>query len=311
MNRLQIRDFPKVQTANVSPQGFEHQLQTLTKLQLEALERQQAQEFGIRFESSVSGADSSSLSHRSDIPAYKTPIIGLGILEKPLPEIPIRANERAKQTTLDKYLNARQRIYSDPSTGTPVKQVANYDMGFSFQPGDDEDLLARRTERDRAQRRTVDEYLGYRQCLPNPRGLGSNAPSSSTKEAARRPILVQDAKATVSPKPSQLPRIQDHDHILGRMDSSSSSIITAVRDNSRRSSANNSQAGQPRMKRNPDTTGSGSSDAISAVTAAARAYAAGNKRPSFESTRKGSGSGETRKDAKGNDIESSKSMMPN
>jgi hypothetical protein len=308
---LQIGNSPKVQKANGLPQGSEHQLQSLTKLQLEALERQQAQEFGVKFESSVSGADSSSLSHRSDIPAYKTPLIGLGILEKPLPEIPIRAKERGKQTTLDKYLNARQHSYSDPNTGTPVKKVADYDMGFSFQPGDDEDLLAKRTERDRAQRRTVDEHLGYRPCLPILRDPGSNTPSSPTKEASRRPRLVQDPKATVSPKPSQLPRIQDHDHILGRMDSSSSSIVTAVRDNSGRSSANNSQAGQPRLKRNTDTTGSGSSDATSAVTAAARAYAVGNKRPSFESNRKGSGSGEKRKDAKGNDIEGSKSMMPN
>ncbi|KAG0646694.1 hypothetical protein D0Z07_6211 [Hyphodiscus hymeniophilus] len=241
-----------VQAAKISMQGSVHGIQTLTKVQLKALERQQAQEFGVNFESSVSGADSSSVSHHSDIPPQRTPLLGLGIHEKPLPEIPISANERAKQTTLDKYLSSRQHSYSDPNTPTPVKQSVDYEKVFSFRPGDDDELVGRRSsDRDRAQRSAVDEHLGYRPSMPNLK-TGPITPTSDRKTTSHRPRLarLEDKKTFVSPKPSQLPRIQDNDHILGRMDSSSSSIVTAVRDNSGRSSASNSQAGRPKLKRN-------------------------------------------------------------
>jgi hypothetical protein len=270
---------------------------TLTKSQLEALERQQAQEFGVHFDSSTS-SDSRSLGLGLEVPPVPTtPLIGLGILEKALPEIPVSAKERAKQTTLDKYLNNRQHSYSDPNTVTPVKSIADHEMGFSFQPGADEDILVRSTERDRTQRKTVDEQLDHRPSLPNLKASGSNIPTSSTKRLSNRPSVahIQNPRAKVSPTPKTClhPRTQDNDGI-GRMDSSSSSIVTAVRDNSGRSSANNSQAGRPRLKANTDGTNSGSSEAVSAVTAAARAYAASNKRPSTDSSRKGSESGEAR-----------------
>jgi hypothetical protein len=94
------------------------------------------------------------------------------------------------------------------------------------------------------------------------------------------------------------------------MDSSSSSIITAVRDNSGRKSTNgsqnNSQAGRPKLNRN---TGTGNREAVStAATAAARAFAAGYK-ISPTASRKGSGSRQTRKDGKRNDADGNKSVL--
>ena len=297
---------PAVRVAEEAMHGSVYQIQSLTKEQLEALEQQQSQEFGVQFESSVSGTSSNSVEHHSEVPASRTPLLGLGILEKPLPEIPISANERARQTTLDKYLRSRQHNYSDPNNGTPVKQVADYNMGFSFRPGDEEDVLARRsTELERARRKAVDDQLRYRHSLQSLKTSGSYTPSSS-HATPRRPILahVQESRAKVSPKPTRLPRLQDNDHVLGRMDSSSSSIITALRDNSGRSSTNNSLAGRPKLERNGEGTGTGNSEAVSAVTAAARAYAASKKRSSSESARKGSG--EVGRETKGNDDESSK-----
>jgi hypothetical protein len=225
-----------MQTAKASPHDSDRQvIPTLTESQLQVLERQQAQEFDIALDSSTSGADSSSISYRSDFPAaHGQQITGLGILEKPLPEIPISAMERAKQTTLDKFLHAsaRQHSYSDPNTRIERGECSiPYDMGFSFQLGDEEALLARRMERDRAQRRTVDEHLDQRPSLPNPRDSGSNTTTSSVQEHSRRPR--QTIKPEIKPKsptaelsvtgiptpakPVLVPRaIQDHDQ-LSRM----------------------------------------------------------------------------------------------
>ena len=316
---LPLYDSPVVQTSKASPQSSDHQPQALTKSQLEALERQQAQECGIAFESSISGADSSSLSHHSEFPAiHGRQGLGLSMLEKPLPEIPVSAKERGKQSTLDKFLTSGQLGYSDPNTAaTPVKDESGYDMGFSFQPGnDEEELLTRRADRDRAQRRTVDEQLDLRTSLSDLRSSKSNTPSPSTKEhshrfrQATRPGVKTKTSASglsTTAKPSYLPRVhQDHDSIT-RMDSSSSSIVTAVRDNSGRSSANNSQAG--RSKLNRKTGSSGSTEAVSAATAAARAYAAVNKRTSNESSRGGSDCGKIRKESRGSEVEEHKSRI--
>ena len=148
---MQLYDSSEVQTRGTSPCTSTDQIQPLTRAQLEALEWQQAQEFGVAFESSTeSGADSSSISHHSEFPsAYGRQGLGLGISEKSLPEIPVSAKERARQTTLDRFLNGRTVCYSDPNSATEFGyRTASYQLGFSFQPGDDKDLLTRRTESD-------------------------------------------------------------------------------------------------------------------------------------------------------------------
>ena len=288
-------DFTSLKAARSSMHYSVHQGQALNKTQLDALERRQAQELGINIESSISGLESSSLSLRSEIPAKKTPPLELDNLKKPLPQIPISANERAKKTTLDRYLNSRQHGYPDPNTGTPIKQAIGYDMSFSFQPGDDEDLIPRRsTDLDRAQRKAVIHHLAYGSSRPDPNTSKPKVSATSVEETSCRltSTNIQAPKSVVPAKASQLPRLQDNDHVLGRMDSSSSSVVAAVRNNSGRSSVSNSQAGQAKLRRNADTTTSGgSSDAVSAATAAARAYAASHRKQSSEGARKGSGSG--------------------
>lgn len=321
---LQPLDSPEVQTQRAPPDSSIDQIQALTRAQLEALERQQAQEFGVAFESSTeSGADSSSISHRSEFPtAYGRQRLGIGILEKPLPEIPASAKGRARQTTLDRFLHGRKHSYSDPNKATEFgDRTASYRMGFSFQPGDDEDLLGRRTDRDRATWKTVDEHLENHSSPLRPPESRSETPSS-TQESSRRP---RDATGpTVKPKPSatglsttattkpyQPPRVQDHEQ-LSRMDSSSSSVITAMRDNSGRSSASNSQVGRPKLNRNAGP-GSGSSEAVStAATAAARAFAVSKRSPTIsrKGSAAGSGSGayaELRNER--NDADGNKSML--
>ena len=169
----------------------------------------------------------------------------------------------------------------------------------------------------------MDEYLEHH---PSPlRHLESRSETpSSSQESSRlpprstRPITKPKPSATghsttATAEPCQLPRMQDHDQ-LSRMDSSSSSVITAVRDISGRNSANNSQLGRPKLSRSAGT-GSGSTEAVStAATAAARAFAGSKRSPAV--SRKGSSSGsgpgsgthaETRSER--NDADGNKSML--
>jgi hypothetical protein len=275
------------------------------------------------FESSTeSGADSSSISYRSEFPAtHGRQGLGIGLLEKPLPEIPISSKERARQTTLGRFLHGRKHSYSDPNSTTEYgERTSSYQMGFSFQPGDDEDLLGQRAERDRVTWKTVDEHLEHRSSPPRPSEARSDTPPS-VQEPSYRPG--GDIRPTIKPKPSasglystvtarlsQLPRVQGHDQ-LSRMDSSSSSVITAVRDNSGRSSANNSRTGRPKLNRNADT-GSGSSEAVStAATAAARAFASNKRSPTIsrKGSVAGSGSGTHAETPTRNDGGGNKSMF--
>lgn len=309
---FQLYDSLEVRNQRGSLQNSDNHIQSLTKSQLEALERQQADECGVAFESSISGADSSSVSYHSEFPtAHNRQGLGIGSLdEKPLPEIPISAKARARQPTLDRFFHGRKHSYSDPNTTT--ERPASYQMGFSFQPGDDEVLLGRPTPR-----KTKDEHfkhhsspLGHSEPWANPRSNVHESPQR-IKGAPRHTIKTRPSVTGLSAKPSQLPRLQDHDQV-SRMDSSSSSIITAVRDSSGRSSANNSQMAKPKLSRNTGS-GSGSSEVVpTAATAAARAYGANKKPPtvSKKGSAAGSGSGayETRKER--NSSEANKSAIP-
>lgn len=264
------------------------------------------------FESSTeSGVDSNSVSFSSGFPsANNRQAFGLGIRirEKPLPDIPLSAKERAKQTTLDRFLNVNQlqQVYQDPNS--PGEHVVSYQMGFSFQPGDDTDILAKSTESDRSKRKTLDEHLDDRVALVST--PESRPGTSSSKETPHHPRGTPKtdfkSKLPAIGKPSYVSRVQEHDQ-LNRMDSTSS-MITAVRDNSGRSSTNGSQnnsqagTGRPKLNRNAGAgTGSGSSEA---VTAAARALAANSKRSPRE-CRTGSGSHAEG----GNEVEGSKSTI--
>jgi hypothetical protein len=294
-----------------SLQGSQHQPPSLTTSKLEAFALQQEEDCGVIFESSVSGSQSGSSSPpHSRVPARpKLQSVGLGIHEKPLPRVPATGSQVSKSTL---ELDSRK---SSPETRIPMENVEGLEMGFSFRAGDDEDSLTRRSESDRGQLKTVDKLLD--DALPSGFDLmdfGPKTSSSRAIEPARQPTPVTEpeAQASLATKPPQRSHLQHRDQELDRVDSSSSSVITAVRDSSGRSSTNNSQIGRPRLKRGTDhsgNSGSRGSGNRDAAAAAARAYAASHKRPSMESSVQGSVSGETRGDANAKHSVDSKCML--
>jgi hypothetical protein len=183
--------------------------------------------------------------------------IGLGIHDKPLPEIPISLAEMARQTTLDKFLRRKQATSSHDSS--PKLSVPRQ-LSFSFQPGDDVAILSPRLETDRVKRHTIDCHLDQvsKHDVP-PRStspLDQGSPQKSnppTKRTSNQP--------NIRPRlgnPKHLPKdLQDYDGM--KREDSTSSVITAVRDNSGSSSVasgsrNDSYIGRPKLDRN---TGNG------------------------------------------------------
>ena len=146
-----------------------------------------------------------------------------------------------------------------------------YPISFSFQPGDDADTLAQVVPDDRVKRQLLEGHI--RQRCPNEFGSTSSngqvycdPAESSRKQAA---VTNSHSKLKSSEMSTYLPRnLQEFDPLV-RGDSSSS-IVTAVRDDSG-CSANNLQIEIPRSRSKFDCN-CGSSEA---VTAAKRALAFG------------------------------------
>jgi len=274
------------------------QLLSLTRLKLDALEKQQVEEeFGMAFDSSTSGPDSSTQSIQDEMSNTEQPFgLGIDMDEKPLPDIPSDHQISATGHTLDD-----PRINEYPQRGTCREDLdTSPQLGFSFKPGDDADILAQNTAKD-ANTRNI-SGVGTYQPRPTTSKEQSEASYTSVQSLgrARQP---KPTSLSTKPKPNSMPGsvrdVQDPESL--KRDDSTSSIITAVRDKSGRissrssidSSRHNSQGVRQRLNRN-----SGSSDAI---TAAVRALAAGSadarspaprKECSSFGTREGSSRGE-------------------
>jgi len=267
--------------------AFRKQLPSLTRSQPDALEQQQAEgEFGVAFDSSTSGPESSTQSIHDNV-SHVEQRFGLGIdmNEKPLPDIP--SNVQPSGNTLSdpsviKYLQrdtGRESLDASPQ------------LGFSFKPGDDVEILAQNKGSDAHTR----NRLGVRTYQRRPTASKEqsevpNISSPSLEGERRRKSIPLSSKPKPQSKPGPARDIQDSESL--KRDDSTSSIITAVRDNSGRnssrssidSSRHSSQGIRQRLNRS-----SGSSEAI---TAAVRALAGGPATTRSPATRKnGSSSG--------------------
>ncbi|KAH7360687.1 hypothetical protein BKA65DRAFT_190762 [Rhexocercosporidium sp. MPI-PUGE-AT-0058] len=256
-------------------------LAALTKAQLKALARQRAhEEFGVEFDSSESESESSTNSHHEAFSPVTIPK-GLGIEYKKL--------DTSKRTVLKKpsTLSMNESYTSQYDT---LSKDSPQQMGFSFRPGDDADTLAQRLRTGQTTQRPMS------QC-DRP---GSSAEIDEQSEDATlirlrklelSPYTMTDSKVGVrrppmtSSRTSSRPRnLQDSEGL--KRDDSSGSFVTALRDNSGRSSANGSQNNSQTRRKLDRSTGSSE-----AVTAAARAFgsAPGAKRSSAQ-RKSGSGS---------------------
>jgi hypothetical protein len=255
-------DHSTIQTpisATVAKQRYSrNQTPSLTRSQLQDMEVHEGdQELGASFRSSTSGSNSSTYPLEGGIPGGAP--LGLGIAldihEKPLPNIP-----------------------KDPPAGKAGRTRAERPegMSFSFKPGDDEDLLAQGGAREVAKRHNLDEHIRHRRhTVHNQR---TESPSinqqGETPRKAKVLSMMPDSRSRMSstPSPSPSPTLHRLTDPLIRCDSTSS-VVTAVRDNPGRGSVLGSQHGSRHGRPHLDRHTSSSE----AVTAAARAIAASNK----------------------------------
>lgn len=269
--------------------AFRKQLPSLTRSQLDALEQQQAEgEFSVAFDSSTSGPESSTQSIHDNV-SHMEQRFGLGIdmNEKPLPDIP--SDVQPSGNTLS---DLSVTEYVQCGTGRESLDTSPQ-LGFSFKPGDDVDILAQNKGRDAHTRNT----LGVRTYQRGPttskeQSEVSNTSSPSLEGARRRKSIPLSSKPKPQSKPGPARDIQDSETL--KRDDSTSSIITAVRDNSGHnssrssidSSRHSSQGIRQRLNRS-----SGSSEAI---TAAVRALAGGPATTRSPAPRKNGSSSGTR-----------------
>lgn len=205
-------------------------------------------------ESSGSSNLSTSSSSNNDLPIIRNHQgVGLGYHGKPLPDIPGNLEEKAMQTTLDRFLRRKQHI----STGnTPPKLSVPRQLSFSFQPGDDANILSPRIERDRAKRQTLDDHLDQVSMKDKPSKsitLVDQASQQVSNQLAKQTSLQSNTRPRLGQRTHVSKDLQDYDGMT--REDSTNSVITAVRDNSGRSSVandshNSPHVGRPRLDRN-------------------------------------------------------------
>ncbi|PQE13008.1 hypothetical protein CJF30_00002922 [Rutstroemia sp. NJR-2017a BBW] len=231
----------------------------LTKAQLDAFERKHAEEeMGVIFDSSTESDDTSlrSISGVIFSPSQHT-LVRSDFKEKPLPEIP-----RCRSEPVQVEMPEGVPWVELGSAGMPL----NARKGFSFRPGDDTPNILYETSKDtiRGQRNCIEH-------LANPSRLSTvmtNDEVIVTPQVTLRSKLksLKRGSVSASTSPGQDPNYLTSPHQwvvkkgMERGDSSSS-IITAVRDNSGRS-----DSGRPKTVKHE-----------TAVMAAVRAIAASNK----------------------------------
>lgn len=281
----ELNDPTQQQTANPD-------LTILTQLQLKDLERQRAhEEFGVAFDSSTesdSSTGSPPQSNNEAISPIVTPSgLGLGIQANPLPAIP---NPKVKKSDLsirsnflcDESISSKSR-YDRLSRDSPT-QVA-----FSFRPGD-EDVLAQKSgvgdrprrmpERRSYQRSSMETSEQHSQSSSVTRDNASDT-SRRSQAALTKHSAGPNMPSRTSSSRSRPLETQEFDFM--KRDDSRGSVVTALRDNSGRSSVASSQNNSLSRRGLQRNTSSNE-----AVTAAARALTADAKK---RSEQKGSGSG--------------------
>jgi hypothetical protein len=197
--------------------------------------------------------------------------LGIDIHDKPLPGIP-----QSPLLNMEAKTSSRSVSESNEGYQTELEEEPRPGdlMCFSFNPGDDTSILAQEAKYE------VKKKAARNYTRPDRSPIASRNPEqpseSSTADTSPRrrsetPVQKQLRKSIATANPAIARETQESDSL--RRDDSISSVVTAVRDNSGRSSAagsiQNSQNSRQRLNR---SAGSSSE----AVTAAVRALAAAN-----------------------------------
>jgi hypothetical protein len=232
------------------------------------------------FDSSASGPESISLStHDGMANMEQRSGLGIDMNEKPLPEIP-----SYPQPSTSGHTSSDLRITEYPKCDTSRESLyTSPQLGFSFKPGDDVDILAQNTARAANIRNTLRLRTYQPRRITSKKQLEASCTGIQSLEGARqRKSTTLSSKSKHHSKSCPARDIQDSESL--KREDSTSSIITAVRDdpNSGRSSIDSSRHGsqgiRQRLNRN-----SGSKEAI---TAAVKALAVGSAIASSPAHRK-------------------------
>lgn len=240
------------------------------------------------FPPSISSRGSSTRSSRDGVPHLGSRVgLGIDIEEKPLPRIPPNQEPNKSRCTVSDFATLR---YPQFDAGGESPEISPQ-LGFSFVPGDDTEILTQKPTKDLKSKRVVG-IRTYEQ--------RNAAPKQQSEESY--PSMMQDAEGPMAPKSTHVgykPKLQGRpgrdlqDCDALKRDGSTSSIITAVCVGSRRSSVDSSrccsQNARRGLNRNP-----GSNEA---VTAAVRALASASASASVRSSpRRGSNCGTREED---------------
>lgn len=270
-----IHTSPEELNEPVPPQGPNLDLALLSKTQLADLERQRAHaEFGVAFDSSSESESSTNSPDRkteTSLPVMAPSGLGIGFQAKHTPVYPKGPVRQMREPT-----GSGGRYAS-------LAQEAPSQVAFSFRPGDDE-VLAQRARTGQTPRR-IPERRSYHQRSTEagePHGESASVARDSVAETVVRPSKPEPAvpagrPATLSRTSSRSRPREIQEAELVKRDDSNSSFVTALRDNSGRSSASGAQDHGQRRRRLDRNSGSSE-----AVAAAARALAAAKKRPALD-----------------------------
>lgn len=230
-----------LQIPDMSAQGMEQgQAEKIPSPTRSQLERQE--EFGVSYGSSTSDVDSSaeSFNERAEMGGQRMGF-GIDLQEKPLPDIPSLVLEKPSASSdADRvFAPDNSKVAAGPRYRIPDQ------MGFSFIPGEDTDILAQGKAGDWKRLLVVDH--------------GHERSSNNSEERPEHSLRPRRPKSTPtlnlkSKLPTKAPNIQ-RDPLttdLIQRDGLTSSIVTAIRDNSGRSrwdrSTNNgTQKGRPKL----------------------------------------------------------------
>ncbi|KAF4635340.1 hypothetical protein G7Y89_g2761 [Cudoniella acicularis] len=242
----------------------QHRSPVAPQLELKAMERRRAERQNVTtFDSSTSETDSASVSTGEVPQSHMRFGLETATREKPLPQIPVLSTGSQLQQGVDAPVIAQKHQPGSQCLGRRHHQIS-----FSFQPGDDRGMLTQGEAREIERRQTLVDKIGHRNYTISDQGSDIYSSPERTQGTSRE-TLTTPTQTEVKPRTSSPSVIQQVPGQLSR-DDSISSVVTAVRDNSGRSSVAGSRNGSVSSRPQLDRASGSSSEA---VAAAARAYA--------------------------------------
>ena len=248
----------------------------LTKSHLEALERQQFEEqHGVSFDSSTSGT-SPNQSFQGKATGLGAGVeLGIDIHDKLVPRIP-----QSPLLNMEAKTSSRSVSESNEGYQTELEEEPRPGdlMGFSFNPGDDTSILAHEAKYEVKKKKkkvagnyTRPERSPIASRIPEQPSESSSTTDTPPRRRSETPVQKQLRKSIAIANPAMARETQESDSL--RRDDSISSVVTAVRDNSGRSSAAGWIQDSQNSRQSLNRSAGSSSEA---VTAAVRALAAVN-----------------------------------